>query len=522
MLTPTAPSTPIYRNTADWNPNVSRCPYDGGPLLYDVPSRPTSSSATRRLGHAELGARRAPRRQSHHQADAALRAVHRRRARDERHHLSGRRPLRRRDPGRARRLGALGHRRHAARRRAPPGRPAAAPRAQARALRRAELLQRRQQADCYRWPASNCDGYFDDSSSSLKYGGTNPALRPGSLLALPASVSIASLGSDDRSRRRPSPGRCRTTAPTSSTTARGRACRSASRTARPGRSSSSSRATGASRSTRTARRARSRRTSRHSRGPERRRRQHRVERRRRRDPATAARAAAPAGDARGRLTVYGCGRRLLLGGWDRPFVGLFVVRAATDSRGATRVGTDFGGRVLEVAGARAPRRRRRSRYRAPRPRPRVPLPPSRSRGQRRLPRPRPRRLPRSHPEAPQMRPSSRRREHLPRRLRPHARPASSCSGWNRLVALALGRLVRHGRLPQLLDVRPAIPNARMTAAQSEQDVETPKGRATRTVTCVAHPHGGQPARFLRGRALHRRRSSFSRARHARRPRPAAA
>lgn len=42
--------------------------------------------------------------------------------------------------------------------------------------------------------ATGCDGYFDDSTSSLKYGGTNPALGPGSLLALPVSVSIASLG----------------------------------------------------------------------------------------------------------------------------------------------------------------------------------------------------------------------------------------------------------------------------------------------------------------------------------------
>ena len=26
VLSPTSPSTPIYRNTADWNPSVSRCP----------------------------------------------------------------------------------------------------------------------------------------------------------------------------------------------------------------------------------------------------------------------------------------------------------------------------------------------------------------------------------------------------------------------------------------------------------------------------------------------------------------
>jgi hypothetical protein len=37
VLTPSAPSTPLYRNQADWNPDVSRCPWDGGPLLFDVP-----------------------------------------------------------------------------------------------------------------------------------------------------------------------------------------------------------------------------------------------------------------------------------------------------------------------------------------------------------------------------------------------------------------------------------------------------------------------------------------------------
>jgi hypothetical protein len=49
-------------------------------------------------------------------------------------------------------------------------------------------------SDCYRWPATNCDSYFDDTSSSIVYGGTNPSLRPGSLVALAASTSIGSLG----------------------------------------------------------------------------------------------------------------------------------------------------------------------------------------------------------------------------------------------------------------------------------------------------------------------------------------
>jgi hypothetical protein len=37
VLTPAAPSTPLYRNTADWQPTVSRCPWDAGALMFDVP-----------------------------------------------------------------------------------------------------------------------------------------------------------------------------------------------------------------------------------------------------------------------------------------------------------------------------------------------------------------------------------------------------------------------------------------------------------------------------------------------------
>jgi len=42
---------------------------------------------------------------------------------------------------------------------------------------------------CYRWPAVQCDDYHDKS-----YGGSNPALKPGSLLALPTSINISKLG----------------------------------------------------------------------------------------------------------------------------------------------------------------------------------------------------------------------------------------------------------------------------------------------------------------------------------------
>ena len=39
---------------------------------------------------------------------------------------------------------------------------------------------------CYTWPALVCDGYFDSGPDA--YGGKNPLLRPGSLLALPAAA----------------------------------------------------------------------------------------------------------------------------------------------------------------------------------------------------------------------------------------------------------------------------------------------------------------------------------------------
>jgi hypothetical protein len=42
---------------------------------------------------------------------------------------------------------------------------------------------------CYRWPASTCDGYYQSV-----YGGTIPQLKPGSLLAIPASVNISNMG----------------------------------------------------------------------------------------------------------------------------------------------------------------------------------------------------------------------------------------------------------------------------------------------------------------------------------------
>eukprot|EP01113_Clastostelium_recurvatum_P021429 TRINITY_DN2539_c0_g2_i2.p1 TRINITY_DN2539_c0_g2~~TRINITY_DN2539_c0_g2_i2.p1 ORF type:complete len:183 (-),score=36.15 TRINITY_DN2539_c0_g2_i2:82-630(-) len=44
------------------------------------------------------------------------------------------------------------------------------------------------QNPCYRWPAIRCDG---DHS---KYNGSQPAMKPGALLALPPSINIGTLG----------------------------------------------------------------------------------------------------------------------------------------------------------------------------------------------------------------------------------------------------------------------------------------------------------------------------------------
>ncbi len=44
-------------------------------------------------------------------------------------------------------------------------------------------------SSCYRWPAVRCDGY-----GPSRYGGHNPALKMGALLALPAGLDLSTLG----------------------------------------------------------------------------------------------------------------------------------------------------------------------------------------------------------------------------------------------------------------------------------------------------------------------------------------
>jgi len=48
-------------------------------------------------------------------------------------------------------------------------------------------------SSCYRWPAADCDGYFCNGGIHA-YGGKNPVVRPGSLLALNFNIDIQKLG----------------------------------------------------------------------------------------------------------------------------------------------------------------------------------------------------------------------------------------------------------------------------------------------------------------------------------------
>jgi len=49
-------------------------------------------------------------------------------------------------------------------------------------------------ATCFRWPATRCDSYGPSGGASPPYGGTNPKLTMGALLAIPASVDLTTLG----------------------------------------------------------------------------------------------------------------------------------------------------------------------------------------------------------------------------------------------------------------------------------------------------------------------------------------
>ena len=193
VLTPSAPLVDIHKNTADWDPTKSRCG-TSGVLLFSVPMPsdfvvldplPSTPNATlavlladgRTLKQTEPFARcvaNQPGTSDYSFPDQDLYGPGIQGA-----HGGSRLST----IGGTLRLGEL--------------RPNGAPPRHALKLdlfAHENYYNDGQASDCYRWPAEVCDGYWNDSSRAFVYGGKNPALRPGALLALPTSVTVESLG----------------------------------------------------------------------------------------------------------------------------------------------------------------------------------------------------------------------------------------------------------------------------------------------------------------------------------------
>ena len=164
-------STDIDTNTADWNPNLSRCAPEGG-LRWSAPIPPTFVVPDPMQSTPNTGLAGAPRGRTHGQTNTTVRALHGKpnqapvtmcsRLRISygpgipgAHGGSSLSAI-----GGTLRLGEL--------------RPNMDPPHHVLKLElfaHVDYYNDGKQADCYRWPASNCDGDFDRRTSSIEYGG---------------------------------------------------------------------------------------------------------------------------------------------------------------------------------------------------------------------------------------------------------------------------------------------------------------------------------------------------------------
>jgi hypothetical protein len=202
ILSPSSPSTPVFKNPAGWDNSVSRCPYNMGGLLFDVPmpssfivgDTPVSSTPNAALAALAADGRTLRQTQPFARCTAGEPATSEYVAASidlygdgtvGAHGGSGLSSI-----GGTLRLGELR-----------PGGPLVRHALKAELFGEQNYYNDGVPADCYRWPATRCDGPIAQVLGPLDgapnpgkyYGGSNPSLRPGSLLAIPANVSVANL-----------------------------------------------------------------------------------------------------------------------------------------------------------------------------------------------------------------------------------------------------------------------------------------------------------------------------------------